>query len=331
MENALEVKFLFAGRNASTPLTTSSQDSFQGFLRKLNRVATQNETGDIWLLVSDMDRKALRLQKALGIPPARSILIRNEPAVVCPGNYSTRLLKKFGYVLDFGRNFSTTFASFHWPQTWVDPLDAKAQKIERIVDRLVMINANKMSVISGELYSLRRRAAHVMPIDIYGPGWQSSTLRRTKILLGEMKIAIFAGHFPAVAALRYWFHKHPGQMGAAADKLATLSQYRAALVVENSADYMSEKLFDCLLARCIPIYVGPNPSLFGVPEDLVVHSQANLSGLLDAFQRAKQIDYEAWLASTNRYLNQFETQSAWSAVSVYSKVLSKLDEIVSGV
>jgi hypothetical protein len=192
-----------------------------------------------------------------------------------------------------------------------------------------MINANKMSFIAGELYSLRRRAAHAMPIDIYGPGWNSSALTRAKILLGELKIAIFAGHLPSITALRHWFHKHPGQMGTAIDKLATMSKYRFALVVENSGDYMSEKLMDCLLARCIPIYVGADPSLFGIPQELVVRSQSDLAALLDAFQRAEKIDYNVWLASSNQYINRIRTKDDWSATSVYTKVLGKLNEIVS--
>jgi len=46
--------------------------------------------------------------------------------------------------------------------------------------------------------------------------------------------------------------------GPVADKLALLAGYRFGLVFENTrfSGYISEKLFDCFFARCIPIYSG---------------------------------------------------------------------------
>ncbi|KAF6252140.1 hypothetical protein COO60DRAFT_1644264 [Scenedesmus sp. NREL 46B-D3] len=51
-----------------------------------------------------------------------------------------------------------------------------------------------------------------------------------------------------------------------------LNRYTFAVVVENvDADgYVSEKLYDCLLAGCIPIYYGNNNELVGVPADLYI-------------------------------------------------------------
>jgi hypothetical protein len=42
------------------------------------------------------------------------------------------------------------------------------------------------------------------------------------------------------------------------DKVATLSKYRFALCFENTAfpGYVTEKIFDCFAAGCIPIYLG---------------------------------------------------------------------------
>jgi hypothetical protein len=46
--------------------------------------------------------------------------------------------------------------------------------------------------------------------------------------------------------------------GVVDDKLSLLARYRFALVFENTRfpGYISEKLFDCFFARCIPIYSG---------------------------------------------------------------------------
>jgi hypothetical protein len=46
--------------------------------------------------------------------------------------------------------------------------------------------------------------------------------------------------------------------GTVRDKLSLLARYRFALVFENTGfgGYISEKLFDCFYARCVPIYSG---------------------------------------------------------------------------
>jgi alpha(1,3/1,4) fucosyltransferase len=67
-----------------------------------------------------------------------------------------------------------------------------------------------------------------------------------------------------------WDHRHPAveqrthamaqrvYRGPADDKLSLLASYKFALVYENARfpGYISEKLFDCFFARCIPIYSG---------------------------------------------------------------------------
>jgi hypothetical protein len=67
-----------------------------------------------------------------------------------------------------------------------------------------------------------------------------------------------------------WLERHPAiepavfetaqrvYRGPIDDKLSLLARYRFALVYENTrfAGYISEKLFDCFFARCIPIYSG---------------------------------------------------------------------------
>jgi hypothetical protein len=44
----------------------------------------------------------------------------------------------------------------------------------------------------------------------------------------------------------------------------TLSRYKYAIVIENSADFVSEKLFDCVSAGCLVLYVGPNLDEFNI-------------------------------------------------------------------
>jgi len=95
--------------------------------------------------------------------------------------------------------------------------------------------------VARERYQARLRAieafAELKDFDLYGEGWEQ---RHPAV---EQRL-----HATAQRAYR----------GTAADKLGLLAGYRFALVYENARfpGYISEKLFDCFFARCIPIYSG---------------------------------------------------------------------------
>ncbi|HEY0582707.1 MAG TPA: glycosyltransferase family 10 [Chloroflexota bacterium] len=95
--------------------------------------------------------------------------------------------------------------------------------------------------VARDRYGARLRAieslANLDDFDLYGEGWESR------------HPAVEPGLFAAAQRV------YRGQVD---DKLALLATYRFALVFENTRfpGYISEKLFDCFFARCIPIYSG---------------------------------------------------------------------------
>lgn len=59
-------------------------------------------------------------------------------------------------------------------------------------------------------------------------------------------------------------------VGPIADKFAFLQQAPISVVVENSLDYVSEKLFDAIRAGVAPVYVGPPLTEFGIPQEIAL-------------------------------------------------------------
>jgi hypothetical protein len=194
----------------------------------------------------------------------------------------------------------------------------------RIQERLVLINANKMSLISGELYSFRRELMHAFPIDTFGHHWTSKLSDRVKTLLGEVKIALSNLLRPQFSSIRLWWARHPNIKGPVSDKLKTLEKYQLAVVVENSTDYMSEKLFDALVAGCLPIYVGPDPTSYGIPEHLVVRSDPNLTSFSAALVRAQAVDTELWMQDLKAFLQLSSTQETWAANKVFERLVKHI-------
>jgi hypothetical protein len=88
-------------------------------------------------------------------------------------------------------------------------------------------------------------------------------------------------------------------------------------VIENSADYLSEKLIDAVISGTIPIYVGPNLNTFGLPAELAYQVNGDLSSIREAcWQLMESRDIQdailhagrEFLRST-RYMEMMNTQA----------------------
>jgi hypothetical protein len=95
--------------------------------------------------------------------------------------------------------------------------------------------------IAADAYPERWRAIDAFAdrpdFDLYGEGWE----RRHPAVDPQL-------HAAAARAYR----------GPVQDRLALLARYRFALVYENTRfpGYISDRIFECFFARCIPIYSG---------------------------------------------------------------------------
>ncbi len=167
-----------------------------------------------------------------------------------------------------------TFHEISWPYPDVQPLGRRLSWSERRF--LVLVNSNKRIFIpprqlvrlrhprqstkslmaagwlsrlrrgepwlASELYKDRldaiRHFARSADFDLYGRGWSD-----TSTLSGPEARAVTRSYRGEVPVF---------------DKVSTLSNYRFALCFENTAfpGYVTEKIFDCFVAGCIPIYLG---------------------------------------------------------------------------
>ena len=112
-----------------------------------------------------------------------------------------------------------------------------------------------------------RRCRGLTDFDLYGEGWE----RRHPAV------------DPALHAAAQRVYRGPID-----DKLALLAGYRFALVYENTRfrGYISEKLFDCFFARCIPIYSGaPDVAQFVPPNAFIDARQFATYPELERFLR----------------------------------------------
>ena len=100
--------------------------------------------------------------------------------------------------------------------------------------------------------------------------------------------------------------KYPFFRGKAENKRETLAGYRFSFCYENSryVNYITEKLFDCFLSGCIPIYKGaPNVTDY-VPEASFVNpdSFTSLEELYLYISSMKRTEYECYIDAAARFL-----------------------------
>jgi hypothetical protein len=276
-----------------------------------------------------LDVNAVELEKIekIGIPLSERILLRFEPRVVWPKNYDASLLSKFGRIFDVGRSPAPEIESEFWPQFWDQPIDIASGSQSRL-DRIVLINSNKVSCNKGELYSLRKKAVNrIESADLFGVGWDDPIARNFVNWLKAMNFTLSHRHIPVLTTAFTFFRFPKNYHGQLEDKISKLKEYKYSLVIENSTEVVTEKVFDSFVAGTFPIYVGPDLTKLGVPPNLFISAEPNLPSIENSILEARKINLEAWRIDLQEWMNREETQMNWNYHFVFTRLISKTNAI----
>jgi hypothetical protein len=235
-------------------------------------------------------RNWLGQARRAGIPV---VLILWEPPVVRPRNWDSRLLRRFPRVLTYDDDLvdGQRFLKYNNPLRDGRLVLEGRQYGERRM--LASVSGNKSSEEPGELYSSRVASfVHFagrpdISFDMFGRGWD----KPPAVPVGTDAAALLAGAYA----------------GACVNKLETLSGYRFAIAYENSLrprGYVTEKVFDCLRAGCVPIYLGPDNVFDYVDKEAVIDRRAFGSDqeLGDYLLGVSEAEWEAMRAAGRAYV-----------------------------
>ena len=197
-----------------------------------------------------------------------------EPPVVQPQLYQMlpKLTQRFEKVYVYnteGDGYSlkgvdqTKLAKYFFPQPFNQVLDLYWNRADRYRDKIVVINGNRVPKSKlGELYSKRIQAMvalekyHPGSIDLYGMKWNSWKTRSSfwlpYLIHRTQLLKLYRGSCPS--------------------KYEVLSRYLFSLCFENMAmkGYITEKLFDCLYAGTVPIYLGAKDIECYIPKEVYI-------------------------------------------------------------
>jgi hypothetical protein len=324
-EHGEPLKITCLGRYATTPIEPGSHQTLIERLQGKDICEAESLNNSEVVVFCEYLKEDLQLLENIDFPIEKRVLLLMEPEVVLPSHFGKKISRKFGTILRVGRSPQSSVESINWPQFWRELPDLDTR---RELDDVVMIAGNKISFIPGELYGLRRICAFTLSeLALFGSGWDVNISTRFRKMVVEFLSAIRAGYFPRSHSVRFWFKKIPRWLGAPIDKQKTLQNYRYSLVIENSTEFLSEKLFDAFFAGCIPIYVGPNVKDYGIPDSLVVSASPDLSSIKKGILEAKKLNYTSWYIELDAWLGDSKTRKAWSAESYFSQLTDTLKAV----
>lgn len=192
---------------------------------------------------------------------SKMILIIWEPPVVSPDNYSKEIHANFSKIFTWKDDLvdGKKYLKLHWPQPsysgTIPDIPFKEKKM------LTLIAGNKTSDQPDELYSSRLDSIryfssnHPQDFTFYGMGWERNTS-----IFNMIKEMFFPSEYRCYG-------------GNIEDKLQTLARFKYCICYENMKNikgWITEKIFDCFKAGCVPIYWGAENIADYIPDDCFI-------------------------------------------------------------
>ena len=262
------------------------------------------------LIANTHNKKAIKECEKFGISKNRRILILWEPKEINSKLYKASTLDAYGHIFTPSSDWTqgSKTHEFKWPQgKAVKRAETDKEWLKR-KHKFVFIGSNKYSVSKGELYSLRRSILKDPNIsnyiDLFGHGWNSNLVHDIKSVLSSItKVNIRQYSFKS---LSIFAQKYTNYQGISKDKIKTLKNYKFAVVIENSNNYVSEKLFEALEGQCIVLYVGANLKNF-LNTDIAIQSDANTASISKKIEKMIQLSKSEQLAIRKKQRREYLT------------------------
>ena len=224
----------------------------------------------------------------------KSNLLIFESELIRPDNWDLKKHCNFNKIFTWHDGFvdNQKYFKINFAQAIPIFINTNLSKKEKLC---TLIAGNKKVKHSLELYSKRTEAIrwfekyHTKDFDFYGIGWDEYTHenRYIRFLLKKVKIAKLLKPY------------YPSYQGKVKSKKEVLEKYKFAICYENARDipgYITEKIFDCFFAGCVPIYWGANNITDHIPSGCFIdkrnfESYEMLYAFIDGMQESQYVQY----------------------------------------
>lgn len=254
----------------------------RSLFRQIGRSIKQVLTGQIQLL----KQRNLYLECIRAGLQDKMVLFVGEPPVVFPYNWDLKLHEAFPIIFTWNDDYidGKKYHKFCWPITSKFPDIPAIPFLQKKL--LINISANKFSTHPHELYSARRNTIRFFEqhypdqFDLYGVGWDQPGN-------GDPNYRSYRG------VIRHKWDVYPG--------------YRFGVCYENMSGepgWITEKIFDCMRADCVPIYWGASNIVEFVDENTFIDRQkfGSEAELAEYLLSMNEADYNQYRQAIQDYL-----------------------------
>lgn len=243
------------------------------------------------------------------IPKEKKYLLLTECEIINKNNANPDLYGDFAKVFTYDDLFVSQYGyiKLNIPNKLKDPLRIPFQQKKFCT----LIAGNKSSSEYGELYSQRLNAIRFFEnkypekFEFYGFGWNDFWFTGPKLIRAFNRIPWFRKLFA---------EKHQCYKGTVKSKLETLSQYKFCICYENVGTvpgYISEKIWDCFFAGCLPVYLGAPNILEYVPANCFI-DRRNFESDAAVYEYLQNMTEEGYNGYMERICEYLKTATAYA-------------------
>ena len=270
------------------------------YIEHLNKIKNLKEV-DLFIFFDFIDLDKTKIFKSKNMLAPKILFIR-EPKSIMPNIWNTKNHSQFDRVYTYDDDLVDLKKYFKF---FEPNLNEELIINENKINNYVMFSSNKYAYSNDELYSKRFDIINWFEnnyydeFDLFGNGWDKKLFTfKTAKFLNKLQYNSFFKYFRK--------KKFKSYKGFVDNKKEMLRKYKFSFCLENSIcnGYITEKIFDCLYAGVIPIYLGaPNIEDY-VDKDCFIDMRdfSNISSIYNYTTNLDHNEYSKFLINAKKYL-----------------------------
>ncbi len=261
--------------------------------------------------------------------PVKKYLFMWEPISVQPILYDKSYHKHFDKIFTFADDLVDNKKYFKINYAYLIP-NCIPKDLSKKEHFCVLIAGNKTSRNKLELYSQRIKTIrwfeknHIESFDLYGIGWDKY-IPHNYVMSGLYKKS---PKWLRSLVDKFFNLPYKSYKGEIKYKYEVLVKYKFSICYENIRDingYITEKIFHCFFAGCVPVYWGASNIEKYIPSNCFIDRRKfqNHESLYDYLINMSEREYITYLDNIENYLNSTKV-SPFSADVFVQDVIKKI-------